>query len=181
MKRDTEDFFKPGLHCFTSDVAPRRSVFGGVVEEVEEHLLEEDGIELEIRQVFGEIDRDGMARGHSLGTLQRAPHHIGEIGQFGARFDRAMALGPASVLMLRARLGYAHDWVRDPTAAAVFQALPGANFVVNGAAPAHDSGLASAGAELRFANGIAFGAKFDGEFAARSQTYTGTGTVRYTW
>ena len=41
--------------------------------------------------------------------------------------------------------------------------------------------LASAGAELRFANGVALIAKFDGEFASHSQTYAGTGTVRWTW
>jgi len=41
--------------------------------------------------------------------------------------------------------------------------------------------LLSAGAELRFACGFAAGAKFDGEFAARSQTYTGTATVRWAW
>ena len=39
----------------------------------------------------------------------------------------------------------------------------------------------SLGAELRFANGIALLAKFDGDFASRSSTYAGTGTIRYTW
>jgi hypothetical protein len=45
----------------------------------------------------------------------------------------------------------------------------------------HDSALTSVGAELRFANGIALLAKFDGDFASRSSTYAGTGTIRYTW
>jgi uncharacterized protein with beta-barrel porin domain len=101
--------------------------------------------------------------------------------EVGARFDRASAFTPTSLLTLRAKLGYAHDWVSDPTLAAVFQTLPGSNFIVNGATPARDSGLASAGAELHFANGISIAAKFDGEFASNSQTYAGTGTVRYTW
>ena len=39
--------------------------------------------------------------------------------------------------------------------------------------------LASAGAELRFANGWSLAAKFDGEFAGHAQTYAGTGTLRY--
>jgi uncharacterized protein with beta-barrel porin domain len=85
------------------------------------------------------------------------------------------------VLTLRARLAWAHDWVSDPALAAVFQALPGASFVVNGAAPAKDSALASAGTELRLANGVSLLGKFDGEFASRSSTYSGTGTVRYAW
>jgi tRNA-splicing ligase RtcB len=52
--------------------------------------------------------------------------------------------------------------------------------VVQGATPATDLGLVSAGAELRFANGWSLGAKFDGEFANRAQTYAGSATARYT-
>jgi uncharacterized protein with beta-barrel porin domain len=62
-----------------------------------------------------------------------------------------------------------------------FQALPGASFIVQGATPAKNSALTSAGVELRLTNGVSLLAKFDGEFAAHSQTYGGTGTVRYTW
>jgi hypothetical protein len=42
-------------------------------------------------------------------------------------------------------------------------------------------GLASAGAELRFAGRWTLAAKFDGEFAAHSQTYAGTASVRLDW
>ena len=80
-----------------------------------------------------------------------------------------------------ARVAWAHDWISDPTLAPVFQTLPGASFIVNGATPAKDSALVSAGTELRLANGVSLLAKFDGEFASRSSTYAGTGTVRYTW
>jgi uncharacterized protein with beta-barrel porin domain len=86
-----------------------------------------------------------------------------------------------AVLSPRARLAWAHDWVSDPTLAAAFQTLPGASFIVNGATPAKDSALVSAGTELRIANGVSLLGKFDGEFARRSSTYAGTGTVRYTW
>ena len=101
--------------------------------------------------------------------------------ELGTRFDRVLALYTNAVLSLRARLAWAHDWMSDPTLAPVFQALPGASFIVNGATPAKNSALASAGTELRLANGIALLAKFDGEFASHSSTYAGTGTVRYTW
>ena len=84
-------------------------------------------------------------------------------------------------MALRARLAWAHDWVSDPTLGAVFQTLPGAGFIVNGAAPAKNSALTSAGAELRLANGFSLIGKFEGEFASRSSTYAGTGTVRYSW
>jgi uncharacterized protein with beta-barrel porin domain len=82
---------------------------------------------------------------------------------------------------LRGRLAWAHDWVTNPTLAAAFQVLPGTNFIVNGATPAKNSALASAGAELRLVNGVTLSGKFDGEFARGSQTYAGTGTIRYTW
>jgi uncharacterized protein YhjY with autotransporter beta-barrel domain len=101
--------------------------------------------------------------------------------ELGARFDRAFAVSPNAALALRGRLAWAHDWVSDPTLMPLFQALPGASFIVNGAVPAEDSALTSAGAELRFANGITVLAKFDGEFASHSSTYAGTGTICYSW
>ena len=101
--------------------------------------------------------------------------------ELGGRFDRLLLLNPEAALTLRARLAWAHDWISDPTLAAVFQALPGASFLVNGATPAKNSALTSAGTEYRLANGVSLLAKFDGEFASHSSTYAGTGTVRYTW
>jgi hypothetical protein len=52
---------------------------------------------------------------------------------------------------------------------AVFQAPPGPNFTVNGAAELHINAAWTAIA------------KFDGEFAQTAQTYAGTGTLRYSW
>ena len=105
--------------------------------------------------------------------------------ELGARFDQALPLASAAVLALHARAAWAHDWVSDPTLMPVFQALPGASFIVNGATPVPNSALASAGGELRFLNGWlngwALGGRFDGEFAGRAQTYAGTGTLRYVW
>ena len=101
--------------------------------------------------------------------------------ELGARFDRILAVYSNAVLALRGRVAWAHDWVSDPTLLPVFQALPGASFIVNGAIPSHNSALTSAGAEFRLANGVTLLAKFDGEFASHSSTYAGTGTLRYRW
>jgi autotransporter-associated beta strand protein len=101
--------------------------------------------------------------------------------ELGARFDRVLALYTNAVLALRGRVAWAHDWVSDPTLTPLFQTLPGASFIVNGATPAQDSALVSAGGELRLANGVTLLAKFDGEFASHSSTYGGTGTIRYRW
>jgi outer membrane autotransporter protein len=102
-------------------------------------------------------------------------------GELGARFDHAEIVSPDSVLTVRGRLAWAHDWDSDPALTAAFQALPGASFIVNGATPASDLALVTAGAELAFRNGLALSGKFDGEFASRAQTYAGTATLRYRW
>jgi uncharacterized protein with beta-barrel porin domain len=101
--------------------------------------------------------------------------------ELGSRFETIAATSASSMLALRGKLAWAHDFVSNPSLGAVFEAMPGASFIVNGAAPPHDSALITAGAEWRFANGFALGAKFDGEFAPRSQTYAGTATARYAW
>ena len=64
---------------------------------------------------------------------------------------------------------------------ATFQALPGASFMVNGAAAAKNSVLACAGAELRVTRALTLAAKFDGQPAHNAQSYSGTGTLRYVW
>jgi uncharacterized protein with beta-barrel porin domain len=100
--------------------------------------------------------------------------------EVGARFDTMTALNNMP-LTLRARLAWAHDWITNPSLNAVFETLPGVGFTVNGAAPAKDRALASLGADLHVTQNWTLAAKLDGEFASRSQTYAGTGIVRYSW
>ncbi|HEY2135508.1 MAG TPA: autotransporter domain-containing protein [Xanthobacteraceae bacterium] len=118
--------------------------------------------------------------GGGLGLGVAARNATDTRSEVGARFDDLGAFDDMRLLM-RARLAFAHDWVSDPSLLATFQALPGASFVVNGATPARNSALTSAGAELHVTPALSVGAKFDGEFARGSQTYAGTGTVRYAW
>jgi uncharacterized protein with beta-barrel porin domain len=100
--------------------------------------------------------------------------------ELGLRSDKSFLVGDA-ILTLRGRAGWAHDFNTDRAAAATFQALPGASFVVNGAAPAHDSALTTASAEMKFINGISLAATFEGEFSDVTRSYAGKGTVRYAW
>jgi autotransporter-associated beta strand protein len=100
--------------------------------------------------------------------------------ELGLRTDKSYALTNA-VLTLRGRLAWAHDFDTDRNAAATFQSLPGASFVVNGAAPAHDSALTTASAEVKWLNGFSVAATFEGEFSDVTQSYAGKGTVRYSW
>jgi uncharacterized protein with beta-barrel porin domain len=79
--------------------------------------------------------------------------------ELGARFDRASLLDPSTVLALRGKLASAHDRVSDPMLNPVFEAVPGAAFIVNGATSAKNLTLASFGPELRYASGVARAAK----------------------
>jgi autotransporter-associated beta strand protein len=127
----------------------------------------------------GYAETDAIANGFALAFPSRDAHDTRS--ELGARYDKQVLLNYGAVLVWRARLAWAHDWISDPNLMPTFEALPGASFIVNGATPVKNSALASAGAELRLINGVSLLAKFDGEFANRAQTYAGTGTVRYTW
>jgi autotransporter-associated beta strand protein len=100
--------------------------------------------------------------------------------ELGVRTDKAHALTNA-VLMLRGRLAWAHNFNTDPNIAPTFQTLPGASFVVNGAAQAHDAALTTASAELKWRNGVALAATFEGEFSSTTTSYAGKGVARYEW
>ena len=57
----------------------------------------------------------------------------------------------------------------------MFQTLPGASFVVNGAAQARNSALITASAEMKWLNGWSAAATFEGEFSDVSSSYAGKG------
>ena len=118
--------------------------------------------------------------GGGFGLTYNAMNATDTRGELGARFDN-LTLWNDMPLILRGRLAWAHDWVSNPSLGAVFQALPGSSFTVNGATPPKNSALASAAAELHMTANWSLLAKFDGEFAPTAQTYAGTGTLRYSW
>ena len=100
--------------------------------------------------------------------------------ELGLRTDKSFALADG-VLTLRGRLGWAHDFNPARSIAATFQALPGASFVVGGAAQASDSALASASLDMKWMTGWSAAATFEGEFANVTSSYAGKGVVRYAW
>jgi outer membrane autotransporter protein len=101
--------------------------------------------------------------------------------ELGAWADTRTMLANGTSLTLRGRAAWVHDFDPDRRVSALFQTLPGAAFSVDGAPAPQDAALVSAAAELRLLNGVSFIAKLDGEFASGSQTYAGTGTIRYAW
>ena len=103
--------------------------------------------------------------------------------ELGSWFDWSTRIDyyGGTTLALLTRAAWAHDYWSQPDVTAGFVALPGSSFTVIGAAPASDSLLASAAAEVWFRNWFSVGVRFDGEFAENSRKYAGTGWLRYTW
>jgi len=106
-------------------------------------------------------------------------------GEVGLRSDKVFAVDSGSQLNLFGKFAYAHDEISNPQANIAFATVGGiggsAPFTVFGARPSRDLALTTAGAEWRLASGVSFLVKFDGEFGDRSETYSGTGRIRYTW
>jgi T5SS/PEP-CTERM-associated repeat protein/autotransporter-associated beta strand protein len=100
--------------------------------------------------------------------------------ELGLRTDKSFAVNDA-ILTLRGRAAWAHDYNSDRNIAATFQTLPGAPFVVNGAAQAHDAALTTASAEMKWLNGFSLAATFEGDFSEVTRSYAGKGIARYSW
>jgi len=100
--------------------------------------------------------------------------------ELGIRTDKSFAV-QGGILILRTRFGWAHDYDPDRSIAATFQSLPGASFVVNGAAQAADSALTTASAEMKWTSGWSVAGTFEGEFSSVTNSYAGKGVVRYQW
>jgi autotransporter-associated beta strand protein len=100
--------------------------------------------------------------------------------ELGFRTDKSFAT-PDAILTLRGRFAWAHDYDPSRSVGATFQSLPGASFVVNGAAQASESALTTASAELKWTNNWSVAATFEGEFSNVTSSYAGKGVVRYAW
>ncbi len=100
--------------------------------------------------------------------------------ELGLRSDKSFAMQDG-IFTLRGRAEWAHDFNTDRVIGATFQTLPGASFVVNGAAEAHDAARVTASAEKKWLNGWSAAATFEGEFSQVTTSYAGKGVVRYSW
>ncbi len=118
--------------------------------------------------------------GGGLGLSYNAMNALDTRTELGARFD-APTLLFGLPLVWRSRVAWAHDFVANPSLNAAFESLPGTSFTVNGAPIPPNSALTSIGAQYFLTSQWTLEAKFGGEFANGSQTYSGAGTLRYSW
>jgi uncharacterized protein with beta-barrel porin domain len=100
--------------------------------------------------------------------------------EVGFRTDKSFVVQDG-MLTLRSRFAWAHDYDPNRSIGATFQTLPGASFVVNGAAQASDSVLTTASVEMKWRNNWSIAATFEGEFSNVTSSYAGKGVVRYAW
>ena len=117
---------------------------------------------------------------HTFALTYAAKNVTATRSELGLRSDKSFIVGD-TILTLRGRAAWAHDFNPDRSIAATFQTLPGASFVVNGAAQARDAALTTAAAELTFISGISLAATFEGEFSDVTRSYAGKGVARYQW
>jgi uncharacterized protein with beta-barrel porin domain len=125
---------------------------------------------------YSEADVTGGGFGLSYNAMNATDTRT----ELGARFDDPTLLYNKP-LILFGRVAWAHDFVSNPALSAAFQALPGGTFTVFGAPIPQNSALTTAGAQLFLTPQWTLLAKFEGEFAPGSQTYAGSGTLRYSW
>jgi autotransporter-associated beta strand protein len=99
--------------------------------------------------------------------------------ELGVKTEKSFAQAD-SVLTLRSRIGWAHDYNTGRNLQATFVTLPGsASFIVNGAQASADSALTSLSAETAWRNGWAASATFDGQFSDTTTSFAGKGVLRY--
>ncbi len=123
---------------------------------------------------YSETDMSGMGFGLSYAASDSTYTRT----EIGARFDTTTEFD-GKPLVLRGRLGWAHDFINTPGINASFSALPGSSFIVTGTTPPPDSGLASVSVEYTIRPRLTLGTKFDGEFSGQAQSYAGMATLRY--
>ncbi|WP_245502344.1 autotransporter outer membrane beta-barrel domain-containing protein [Bradyrhizobium betae] len=134
---------------------------------------------------FTIFDLPSYAEHAIVGTDQFALAYNGKSvtdtrSELGLRTDKSFAASDG-IVTLRGRAAWAHDFNPDRAVGATFQALPGASFVVNGAAMAADAALVTGAIERKWLNGWSAAATFEGEFSNVTRSYAGKGVVRYAW
>ena len=72
-----------------ADGRVRRRILGGVVEEIEQHLLEQHGVHRQHREVGAHRDFHAMLGEDLPGALQRAAHDLAQVVRRGIRHDGA--------------------------------------------------------------------------------------------
>lgn len=100
----------------------------------------------------------------------------------GAEFTTSFGADDGAIFRPRLRIGWAHEFSPYRTSTATFAALgPGVPFTIQGAQPATDALLVTAGLSVDLGRMVRVYAQFDGDFAGIARSFAGTGGVRLIW
>jgi outer membrane autotransporter protein len=136
----------------------------------------------QVQSIFLPGYSESAGAGSAQFALNYASHTATQTrAELGAWVDKSIALEHGALMTFYGRAAWAHDFGNSTSASALFQALPGSNFIVNAAAAAPDNALATVGVQYKLINGWSLLAKFDGAFSSTTSTYAGTGMVRKVW
>jgi autotransporter-associated beta strand protein len=100
--------------------------------------------------------------------------------ELGMKLGHDMAIGGNSA-KTEITAAWAHELFGAPFALASFQALPGSNFLVQGARVARDTALLGAGVEVRTPSGFAYGARIDSRLGGGTTALAGTANLAFNW
>jgi outer membrane autotransporter protein len=99
----------------------------------------------------------------------------------GGEATTSFTLGEHTTVTPRLRVAWAHEFDRTRQVNASFLSLPGAAFTVNGARPARDAAIVTAGVDVAVSRNVALFAQFDGDIAGGGNAYAGSGGIRVSW
>lgn len=135
---------------------------------------------VQVQSIFTPNYTETSALGSGLGLSYASQTATSTRTEFGSWIDGRIATLAGSAV-LRGRVAWVHYFDQDSAVTETFSALPGASFVVNGAARPADAALVSSVIDVPIASNLIASAKIDGEFGNHATTVAGTGTLRYLW
>jgi autotransporter-associated beta strand protein len=101
--------------------------------------------------------------------------------ELGLRLHRTVSHASGGATSFSGMLGWAHYFSRGGSASAGFAALPGTQFVTQGARGGSDTALVSLGVSHRFANGLGLSFSADGELGAGTTSFGGKAGLSIKW
>jgi uncharacterized protein with beta-barrel porin domain len=116
-----------------------------------------------------------------LGLTYRSKTAVTLPASLGAQIETTLTMPYGISLTPFARLAWVHEFRPERNLGAAFTVLPAALFTIDGARVASDALEVKTGAKLKLSDNSSLFANFDGEFAGRSRSYTGTAGFNYTW
>src|SRR5205823_9933526 len=82
---DLDEF--PVPRCTDIDAAAGRRIFRGIVEQIEQHLLEQHRVNAQHRQAWFDVDLDAVPGQDIPGSLQCRADDFGDVAQFELELD----------------------------------------------------------------------------------------------